>query len=241
MVFPERLSMRDCEQSDAHLYQIQQSSVSHKRWRVYKLIQDRKAVNGLVYLPAMAIDVVLHIHTYSTGALIQNSKLRLVIEQPSHLQQNKLLLAEGIVHLCSGQLQMPCKGMLLLYWGIRLLTAILCFSPPLRTSIQSWTTSQVPSLSRMCPSCTLSRYSFSTYYTHIDHISETRQYNTFFFFNWDETVWSSNFSQFLLCPLGPDLKSPSSFGLQRCQGRSPDPSVIQGSCKASKKTHEYNQ
>lgn len=45
--------------------------------------------DGPCYLPAMAIDVVLHIHTYSTGALVQNSKLRLVIKQASHLQQTK--------------------------------------------------------------------------------------------------------------------------------------------------------
>lgn len=45
----------------------------------------------------------------------------------------------------------------------RWLTAIRCFSPPLRTSIQSWTTSQPASLSKMCPSWTLSKYSFNTW------------------------------------------------------------------------------
>ena len=34
------------------------------------------------------------------------------------------------------------------------LTAIRCFSPPLSTSIQSWTESQPPSLSRMYCNCT---------------------------------------------------------------------------------------
>lgn len=49
----------------------------------------QECCDGPRYLPAMAVDVVLHIYTYSTGALIQNGKLRLVIEQPSHLQQTK--------------------------------------------------------------------------------------------------------------------------------------------------------
>lgn len=50
-----------------------------------------------------------------------------------------------------------CQGTL---W--RQPTAILCFSPPLRTSIQSWTLSQPPSRSKIWPSWTLSKYSFNT-------------------------------------------------------------------------------
>lgn len=37
------------------------------------------------YLPAVAVDVILHIHTHGTGALIQDGELRLVVEQSGHL------------------------------------------------------------------------------------------------------------------------------------------------------------
>lgn len=33
----------------------------------------------------MAVDVVLHIHTHRAGALVQDGKLRLVVEQSRHL------------------------------------------------------------------------------------------------------------------------------------------------------------
>ena len=34
----------------------------------------------------MAVDEVLHVHTHRTGALIQDGKLGLVVEQPGHLR-----------------------------------------------------------------------------------------------------------------------------------------------------------
>lgn len=37
------------------------------------------------YLPAVAVDVVLHVHAHGTGALVQDGELRLVVEESGHL------------------------------------------------------------------------------------------------------------------------------------------------------------
>lgn len=37
------------------------------------------------YRPAVAVNEILHIYTHCTGALIQNGKLGLVVEQSGHL------------------------------------------------------------------------------------------------------------------------------------------------------------
>ena len=39
------------------------------------------------HLSAVGVDEPLHIHTHSTRALVQDSKLRLMIEQPRHLRR----------------------------------------------------------------------------------------------------------------------------------------------------------
>ncbi len=49
-------------------------------------------------LSAVGVDEPLHIHTHSTRALVQDSKLRLMIEQPRHLRR-------GRVYRCSKN---PC-------------------------------------------------------------------------------------------------------------------------------------
>lgn len=41
------------------------------------------------YLPAVAVDVILHIHTHGTGALVQDGELRLVVEESGHLGRHK--------------------------------------------------------------------------------------------------------------------------------------------------------
>lgn len=37
------------------------------------------------YRPAVAVDVILHIYAHCAGALVQDGKLRLVVEEASHL------------------------------------------------------------------------------------------------------------------------------------------------------------
>lgn len=42
---------------------------------------------GDAHRPAVAVDEILHIYTHCTGALIQNGKLGLVVEQSGHLHK----------------------------------------------------------------------------------------------------------------------------------------------------------
>lgn len=83
MMLPQRLSVGHCEQGDAHL---------RKKERVVSLRPAGLSCEpgGLAsYLPAVAVDVILHIHTHGTGALVQDGKLRLVVEQSRHLGPEK--------------------------------------------------------------------------------------------------------------------------------------------------------
>ena len=55
----------------------------------------------VLYLPTVAVYVILYIHTDSTGALIQDGKLGLVVEQPGHLhsQQQHITTAGKQQHI----------------------------------------------------------------------------------------------------------------------------------------------
>lgn len=48
-------------------------------------------VYAKTYRPAMGVDVILNIHTHCTGALIQDRKLGLVVEQSGHLHEIDVL------------------------------------------------------------------------------------------------------------------------------------------------------
>lgn len=117
------------------------------------------------YLAAMLIHEAFNINTYSTCTFVKNSKLWLVVEKSSHLTKQvfqctleheiepdyitkELKLNNSTRY--SWKHEQKAKGMrnhdtTSGQW----LTAILCFSPPLSTSIQSCTTSQPPSRSSM--------------------------------------------------------------------------------------------
>lgn len=104
--------------------------------------KDEETPGGEPYRPAVAVDVILHIYAHCAGALIQDGKLWLVIEEAGHLHNTtdtRVTMAALALTNQQVALQQRCL----------VLTAILCFSPPLRTSIQSWIESQLPSLSRM--------------------------------------------------------------------------------------------
>lgn len=79
MVLPQRLSVGHCEQGDAHLRK-EETVVSLCPADLYCGLSRLAS-----YLPAVAVDVILHIYTHSTGALVQDGKLRLVVEQSRHL------------------------------------------------------------------------------------------------------------------------------------------------------------
>lgn len=48
-------------------------------------------VYAKTYRPAMGVDVILNIHTHCTGALVQDRKLGLVVEQSGHLHEIDVL------------------------------------------------------------------------------------------------------------------------------------------------------
>lgn len=92
-MLPQRLSVRHCEQGDAHLW-IGENAVSVTLDVRATTKQNTHCV--CVYdvfvgsdLSAVAVDVILYIHTHRTGALVQNGKLGLVVEESGHLRKYK--------------------------------------------------------------------------------------------------------------------------------------------------------
>lgn len=95
VVLPQGLPVRHCEEGDADLRSRERQGVRAAPRSAAPPLGSRGS-----YLPTVAVDVILHVDADGTGALVQDGELRLVVEEPRHLDgtANPRNAGRGQVH-----------------------------------------------------------------------------------------------------------------------------------------------